>query len=108
MAYIQKRGNSWQAQISWYDLQNKRRYKTKSVFLTKTAAKKWKWQNKIAKYLIKTQYLLITLNPGMKHTKHLVNLTVPKEGIKKFIASYKKFLAKPRYLRSDGFYIKIL
>lgn len=32
----------------------------------------------------------------MKHTKHLVNLTVPKEGIKKFIASYKKIFGKTK------------
>lgn len=49
MAYIQKRGNSWQAQISWYDIQNKRRYKTKSGFLTKTAAKKWANEMEVAK-----------------------------------------------------------
>ncbi|MPW14167.1 site-specific integrase [Lactobacillus helveticus] len=49
MAYIQKRGNSWQAQISWYDLQNKRRYKTKSGFLTKAAAKKWANEMEVAK-----------------------------------------------------------
>ena len=41
MAYIKKRGKSWQAQVSWYDEQNNRKYKTKSGFATKMQAKKW-------------------------------------------------------------------
>nr|WP_323848308.1 hypothetical protein [Lactobacillus sp. B4007] len=31
MAYIKKHGNSWQAQVSWYDTDNTRKYKTKNI-----------------------------------------------------------------------------
>lgn len=41
MAYIKKRGKKWQVQISWYDMHNKRQYKTKSGFLTKRQAQEW-------------------------------------------------------------------
>ena len=41
MAYIKKRGKKWQAQVSWYDLNNERQYKTKGGFLTKRQAQEW-------------------------------------------------------------------
>lgn len=57
MSYIKKRGTSWQAQVSWYDNDNIRKYKTKSGFSTKMQAKKWanefevrKDQNQITNY----------------------------------------------------------
>lgn len=112
MAYIQKRGNSWQAQISWYDLQNKRRYKTKSGFLTKTAAKKWANEMEVAKQdsqisdqdpifadYFKSWYETYK-TPGKSNST--------KRRYKKIYSQLKKILAKPRYLRSHGFYIKIL
>ena len=49
MAYIRKRGKSWQAQVSWYDLNNERRYKTKSGFATKRQAQKWANEMEVAK-----------------------------------------------------------
>ena len=49
MAYIKKRGKSWQAQVSWYDEQNNRKYKTKSGFATKMQAKKWANEFEVAK-----------------------------------------------------------
>ncbi|RMC24469.1 MULTISPECIES: tyrosine-type recombinase/integrase [unclassified Lactobacillus] len=49
MAYFKKRGNSWQAQVSWYDTDNTRKYKTKSGFATKTQAKKWANEFEVAK-----------------------------------------------------------
>ena len=49
MAYIKKRGKSWQAQVSWYDERNNRKYKTKSGFATKMQAKKWANEFEVAK-----------------------------------------------------------
>lgn len=112
MAYIQKRGNSWQAQISWYDLQNKRRYKTKSGFLTKAAAKKWANEMEVAKQdsqisdqdpifadYFKSWYEAYK-TPGKSNST--------KRRYKKFISNYKKNLVKPKYLTLRDFYTKIL
>ena len=49
MAYFKKRGTKWQAQISWYDSDNKRQYKTKSGFDTKRQAQKWTNEIEVAK-----------------------------------------------------------
>ena len=49
MAYIKKRGKKWQAQVSWYDLNNERQYKTKSGFLTKRQAQEWANKMEVAK-----------------------------------------------------------
>lgn len=40
VAYFKKSGTKWQAQISWYDSDNKRQHKTKSGFDTKPQALK--------------------------------------------------------------------
>lgn len=47
--YIKKRGDKWFVQISWYDAQGKRHYKTKQGFLTKTQARKWGTEMEAAK-----------------------------------------------------------
>lgn len=44
-----KRGNAWQAQISWYGIHNERKYKTKSGFPTKRQAKEWANKMEVAK-----------------------------------------------------------
>lgn len=49
MAYIKKRGKKWQAQVSWYDLHNERKYKTKGGFLTKRQAQEWANKMEVAK-----------------------------------------------------------
>lgn len=49
MAYFKKRGTVWQAQISWYDANDRRRYKTKSGFRTKRQAAEWAHQMEVAK-----------------------------------------------------------
>ncbi len=49
MAYIKKRGKKWQAQVSWYDLNNERQYKTKGGFLTKRQAQEWANKMEVAK-----------------------------------------------------------
>lgn len=49
MAYIKKRGKTWQAQVSWYDLDNERQYKTKGGFLTKRQAQEWANKMEVAK-----------------------------------------------------------
>lgn len=49
MAYLQKRGKSWQAQISWIDVDGKRKYKTKSGFATKRQAQTWANEMEVAK-----------------------------------------------------------
>lgn len=49
MAYLQKRGNTWRAKVSWYDVRGKRRFKSKQGFLTKTAARKWANEMEVAK-----------------------------------------------------------
>ena len=49
MAYIEKRGKSWSAQVSWYDELNRRKYKRKSGFATKIQAKKWANEFEFAK-----------------------------------------------------------
>lgn len=49
MAYIKKRGKKWQAQVSWYDLHNERKYKTKGGFDTKRQAQEWANQMEVAK-----------------------------------------------------------
>ncbi len=41
MAHFEKRGTKWRAQVSWYNEQGKRCFKTKQGFLTKSAARKW-------------------------------------------------------------------
>lgn len=50
MAYFKKHGTKWQAQISWYDSDNKRRHKTKSGFDTKPQALKWANEIEVTKY----------------------------------------------------------
>lgn len=49
MAHFEKRGTKWRAQVSWYDAQGKRRFKTKQGFLTKSAARKWANEMEVAK-----------------------------------------------------------
>ncbi len=49
MAHFEKRGATWRAQVSWYDDQGKRRFKTKQGFLTKSAARKWANEMEVAK-----------------------------------------------------------
>lgn len=49
MAYLQKRGKSWQAQVSWIDVDGKRKYKTKSGFTTKRQAQTWANEMEVAK-----------------------------------------------------------
>ena len=50
MAYFKKSGTKWQAQISWYDSDNKRQHKTKSGFDTKPQALKWANEIEVTKY----------------------------------------------------------
>ncbi|WP_165844397.1 tyrosine-type recombinase/integrase [Limosilactobacillus fermentum] len=45
MAYYQKRGKTWQARISWVDVQGERHTKSKGGFSTKAAAKLWGFEN---------------------------------------------------------------
>ena len=61
LAYIKKRGNSWQAQVSWYDTDNTRKYKTKSGFTTKMQAKKWPINLKSEKIRIKSRIMTLFL-----------------------------------------------
>lgn len=49
MAYIYKRGKTWRAKVSWYDLTGKRRFKTKQGFSTKSQARKWANEMEVAK-----------------------------------------------------------
>lgn len=41
MASIKKRGNYWQARVDYYDYEHKRRFKSKSGFITKREAQIW-------------------------------------------------------------------
>ena len=45
MASYTKRGNGWQARVSWVDSLGKRHFKNKQGFKTKTLAKKWAVDN---------------------------------------------------------------
>lgn len=49
MAHLEKRGNKWRAQVSWYDNLGKRRFKVKSGFSTKLQARKWANEIEVAK-----------------------------------------------------------
>lgn len=49
MAHFEKRGNSWRAQVSWYDEFGKRKFKVKSGFGTKLEARKWANEIEVAK-----------------------------------------------------------
>lgn len=49
MAHFEKRGTKWRAQVSWYNPQGKRQFKTKQGFLTKSAARKWANEMEVAK-----------------------------------------------------------
>lgn len=49
MAYIQKRGKSWRVKVSWYDVNGKRKFKTKQGFTTKMQARKWANEMEVAK-----------------------------------------------------------
>lgn len=49
MAHFEKRGTKWRAQVSWYNSQGKRQFKTKQGFLTKSAARKWANEMEVAK-----------------------------------------------------------
>lgn len=49
MAHLEKRGDKWRAQVSWYDNLGKRRFKVKSGFSTKLQARKWANEIEVAK-----------------------------------------------------------
>lgn len=49
MAHFEKRGKKWRAQVSWYDIHGKRKFKTKQGFLTKSQARKWADEMEVAK-----------------------------------------------------------
>ena len=45
MASFTKRGNGWQARVSWVDTFGKRHFKNKQGFKTKSLAKRWAVEN---------------------------------------------------------------
>lgn len=49
MAYFRKRYGKWSAEVSWYDTQGKRKYKSKQGFSTKIQARKWANEMELAK-----------------------------------------------------------